>query len=45
MGFHLQSNLAPPLSSYEMLDNQMIFGALHFPINEMGKLRLTLQGS
>lgn len=45
MGFHLQSNLAPPLPSYKMLDNQMISWSLTFPINEMGKLRLTLQGS
>ena len=45
MGFHLQSNLAPPLPSYEMLDKQMISWSLTFPINEVGKLVLTLQGS
>ena len=45
MGFYLQSNLAPPLPSYEMLDKQMIFWSLTFPINEVGKLVLTLQGS
>lgn len=44
MGFHLQSNLPPPLPSYEMLDKQMISWSLTFPINEWENWGLPCRG-